>query len=168
MSDHGEQIRERGAVGHTFTVHEEEVHVAAWIDAPQGTLTPAEAESLARQRDRPTTALDIMPTLLDLLGVHDASEIAPFRALMPGTSLLRGGPPDDRAVILSNCTEIFACALKNWGAMRGSKKLIATQHDHAWACYDVAEDPQELDDLGPEACEDLKDFAEADGRGTPF
>ena len=168
MSDHGEQIRERGAVGHTFSVHEEEVHVAAWIDAPEGTLTPAEAESLAEQRERPTTALDILPTLLDLIGVHDASEIAGYRALMPGTSLLRGGPPEDRAVVLTNCTEIYACAMKNWGAMRGAKKILATQHDHAWHCYDVAEDPLELDDLGADACEDLRELAEADGRGTPF
>jgi glucan phosphoethanolaminetransferase (alkaline phosphatase superfamily) len=168
ISDHGEQIRERGAIGHTYTVHDEEVRVPFWIDAPKGAITPRAEEQLRALADVPLTMLDVMPTLLDVAGIWDAPEIATMRARMPGTSLLRGGTPPDRGVVLTNCSAIFACAARNWGAMRGTKKLIAMHSDTSWRCFDVATDPSETHDLGPEACGDLGALAEAEGRGTPF
>jgi hypothetical protein len=86
---------------------------------------------------------------------------------MPGASLLRGGS-GDRVVAMTNCTELWQCAFKNWGALRGTKKLIATQGDHAWHCFDVATDPSEVHDLEPAACgRDLIEAAEKK-RGRPF
>jgi hypothetical protein len=149
LSDHGEQMREKGAVGHTGTLYEQEVRIPAWIDAPPGTL-------------------DILPTPLDLAGVWDDAALATFRARMPGTSLLRGGTPADRAVVMTNCTELWECAFRNWGAMRGSRKLIAHQYDADWSCFDTLADPEETHDLGAAACGDLRDLAEAGGRGRPF
>jgi arylsulfatase A-like enzyme len=116
----------------------------------------------------PLTTLDILPTLLDLAGVWDAPELASFRASMPGTSLLRGGTPGDRAVVMTNCTELWQCAFRNWGAIRGSRKLIAHQYDADWSCFETSTDPNELHDLGAAACGDLRTLAEADGRGRPF
>ncbi len=147
---------------------DEEIHVPMWIDAPPGVLAPAEERALARLARTRLTMLDVLPTVLDLMGVWDAPGIAGMRAKMPGESLLRGGSPPDRPVVLTNCTELFACAFKNWGAMRGRLKLVGTENDHAWSCYDTAADPHERTDLGEEACGDLKTLAEADGRGTPF
>jgi arylsulfatase A-like enzyme len=142
LSDHGEQMREKGAVGHTGTLFEQEIRVPAWVDAPPGTLTSSEEASLRARADAPTTTLDVLPTLLDLAGLWDAPELAPFRATMPGQSLLRGGTPADRAVLLTNCTELWQCAFKNWGAMQGTRKLIAHQYDPAWSCFDVKDDPR--------------------------
>jgi glucan phosphoethanolaminetransferase (alkaline phosphatase superfamily) len=167
VSDHGEQIRERGAIGHTWGVYDEEVRVPFWIDVPKGALTSREEATLRGLASAPLTQLDILPTLLDLMGIWGAPELSPFRRSMPGESLLRGGTPG-REVVLTNCSSIFACAFKNWGAMRGTKKLLATQNDARWECFDVARDPEERRDLGPEACGELQALAEADGRGTPF
>lgn len=167
VSDHGEQIRERGAIGHTWGVYDEEVRVPFWIDAPGGMLTDAQQASLRALRDVPVTELDVLPTLLDLMGIWDAPQIAGFRRDMPGQSLMRGGSPG-RPVVLTNCSDLFACAFKNWGAMRGSRKLVATQNDSHWHCFDVLEDPHEKSDLGEDACTDLRDLAQANGRGTPF
>jgi hypothetical protein len=168
VSDHGEQIRERGAIGHTWGVYDEELRVPFWIDAPPGAVTDAQRAELASLADAPLTQLDVLPTLLDLMGLWDAPEIAPFRRAMPGGSLLRGGTPGS-PVVVTNCSAIFACAFKNWGAMRGTRKLIATQNDAAWRCFDVADDPGEQRDLGVAACGDeMRVLAEADGRGTPF
>jgi glucan phosphoethanolaminetransferase (alkaline phosphatase superfamily) len=167
ISDHGEQVRERGAVGHTWGVYDEEVRVPFWIDVPRDALGPEQQARLHALGDAPLTQLDVLPTLLDLMGVWDAPEIRGLRAAMPGESLLRGGTPD-RPVVLTNCSAIFACAFKNWGALRGTRKLVATQNDSAWRCFDLARDPTETDDLGPEACADLVALAEQDGRGTPF
>jgi glucan phosphoethanolaminetransferase (alkaline phosphatase superfamily) len=167
VSDHGEQLRERGAIGHTWGVYDEEVRVPFWIDAPAGALSAEQMRTLHALQDEPLTQLDVLPTVLDLMGVREAPEIASLRAAMPGESLLRGGTPG-RAVVLTNCSSIFACAFKNWGALRGTRKLLATQNDADWRCFDVATDPDEQVDLGPDACRDLRLLAEADGRGTPF
>ena len=168
LSDHGEQMREKGAVGHTGTLYEEEIRVPAWIDAPPGTLTATEEKNLRALRDQPVTTLDVMPTLLDLLGLLDEPKIASLRSKMPGESLLRGGSPESREVFFTNCTELWQCAFKNWGAMRGTSKLIANQGDHAWNCFDLAHDPSELDALEPAACGDLQALAEDKGHGRPF
>lgn len=167
VSDHGEQIRERGAIGHTWGVYDEEVRVPFWIDAPAGALTPDERATLRGLQDAPLTQLDVLPTLLDLAGVWSAPELAALRRAMPGRSLLQGGTPG-QPVVLTNCSGIFACAFKNWGAMEGTRKLLATQNDTRWRCFDVARDPDERLDLGVDACGTLRDLAEAGGRGTPF
>jgi hypothetical protein len=70
--------------------------------------------------------------------------------------------------VLTNCSSIFACAFKNWGAMSLTKKIVATENDQDWRCFDVARDPLERHDLGATACGDLQALAEGDGRGTPF
>jgi arylsulfatase A-like enzyme len=161
-------MREKGAVGHTGTLFDPEIRIPLWIDAPPGTLSEDERETLEGLRDTPLTSLDVFPTLLDLMGMHDAPELAPFRARWAGKSLLRGGSSTDAVLPLTNCSELWACAFKNWGAIQGTRKLIATTWDHAWNCYDVANDPDELNDLGPDACSDLRDFAEKTMGGRPF
>ena len=167
VSDHGEQMREKGAVGHTGTLWDEEIRIPAWIDAPSGTLTGSEAESLRNLERTPLTSLDVLPTLLDLMGVWDDEALEPLRRPMPGRSLLRGGTAPETPIAMSNCTELWACAFRNWGAMSGTRKLLAHEGDHAWGCFDVSRDPFELEDLGPQACADLVPLAE-EKRGRPF
>src|SRR6185436_18760097 len=100
---------EKGAVVHTGTLFEPEIHVPFWIDAPKGTLTDDEEAHLRALRDEPLTMLDIFPTMMDLLGLWDAPEIAHLKKKVPGESLLRGGSPPDRTIFMSNCTELWAC-----------------------------------------------------------
>jgi hypothetical protein len=106
--------------------------------------------------------------LLDLLGLWDALELGALRRPMPGVSLLRGAPPAERALVMTNCSQLFSCAVPNWGAIRGTRKLVAAEGDTAWHCYDVGADPGETRDLGAQACGDLRDLAEGGGRGRPF
>jgi arylsulfatase A-like enzyme len=167
VSDHGEQIRERGAIGHTWGVYDEEVRVPFWIDVPASALEASAEAKLRELRDVPVSQLDVLPTMLDLMGIWDAPEVATHRAAMGGESLLRGGTAG-RPFVLTNCSGIWACAFKNWGAMKGSRKLVATQNDTAWHCFDVAQDPREEVDLGAKGCGELRGLAEAEGRGKPF
>jgi arylsulfatase A-like enzyme len=134
---------------------------------PAGALEPAQAARLRALQDQPVTQLDVLPTLLDLMGVWGAPEIATLRASMPGESLLRGGPAPG-PIVLTNCSSIFACASKNWGAMSLTKKIVATENDENWRCFDLASDPLERRDLGAAACGNLQAVAEGEGRGTPF
>jgi glucan phosphoethanolaminetransferase (alkaline phosphatase superfamily) len=168
LSDHGEQLFEKGSFGHTGTLYEPEIHIPAWVDAPPGTLTADEEQSLRALEQTPLTTMDVLPTLLDLMGVLDDPGLADLSRAFVGRSLLRGGSPAQTPVVLTNCSELWACAFKNAGAIAGTKKLIATQADPDWACYDVKDDPYELHDLGPAACGSLPALAEASLHGRPF
>ena len=115
-------MREKGAVGHTYHVHEEEIRVPSGSTAP---LTAAERETLEKSRRARVVTFDMFPTVMDLLGLWDAPELAPHRAKSPAEPAPRGRPPKIARSSSPNCSELFACAFKNWGAMRGNLKLIA-------------------------------------------
>jgi arylsulfatase A-like enzyme len=169
ISDHGEQMREKGAVGHTGTLFDPEIRIPFWIHAPPGALTESETTSLRSLKSTPVTQLDVFPTMMDLLGFWDAPELAAFRARAAGQSLLRGGSVVDRPLVMTNCSELWACAFKNWGAIKGTKKLIAHQGDRAWNCFDVANDPEEEHHLDISECADLLPLAEGTSAGKhPF
>jgi glucan phosphoethanolaminetransferase (alkaline phosphatase superfamily) len=158
-SDHAEAFREHGQMGHTFSIFDEEVHVPAWIDAPAGTLTPLEEQSLRAKRDEYLFHVDVAPTVLDLIGVPDDPRLAKYREKMPGHSLLR--PELTREPLpLTNCAGVWSCAFENWGYMQGPRKLEARSWDTGWNCYDVEADPLEQARLPLEHCDDLKHLAE--------
>jgi len=157
-SDHGEAFREHGQMGHTFGTYEEEVHVPMWIDAPPGTLTEPEADSLRKKRDAYVFHVDLAPTLLDLLGVWDASGIREYKARLHGHSLLR---PElsEQPIPMTNCAGVWSCAFENWGYMQKNMKLLARSWDPGWKCFDLDVDPSEDHDLGPARCGGLLDAA---------
>jgi arylsulfatase A-like enzyme len=165
-SDHGEAFREHGQLGHTGAVLDEEIHVPAWVDAPPGTLTAEERAALSGRAARPTWHTDLAPTFLDLLRIRAAPELGRFQGHMPGASLLQV-MPSSAAVPLTNCSELWGCAFRNWGVMRGSLKLEAREWDFDWHCWDVAADPLERRDLGARACGDLQDTAQRLFGGLP-
>jgi glucan phosphoethanolaminetransferase (alkaline phosphatase superfamily) len=165
-SDHGEAFREHGQLGHTGAVFDEEIHVPAWIDAPAGTLTSEELAHLTARAASPTWHTDLAPTFLDLMRVRVAPELSRFQEPMMGTSLLQKAPTE-AWVPLTNCSELWGCAFRNWGIMRGSRKLEAREWDFDWHCWDVAADPFERHDLGARACADLPDIAQRVLGGLP-
>lgn len=171
-SDHGEQFREHGQIGHTGSVFDVELHVPGWVDAPEGTLAPDERAALESYARAPTFHTDLAPTMLDLLGLWDEAGVAPYRSRMVGGSLLRGARPLT-TLALTNCSGVWGCAFENWGVMRGTRKVHAREWDADWLCYDVAADPDELRALplaDPE-CADLAAratalFGSLPGRGS--
>jgi glucan phosphoethanolaminetransferase (alkaline phosphatase superfamily) len=165
-SDHGEAFREHGQLGHTGSILDEEIHVPFWIDAPQGTLTDAEASALAALREEPVFHTDLTPTMLDLLGLWDAPALEPYKKTMVGSSLLRPRSMAP-ALALTNCSGIWGCAFRNWGMMQGTRKLEGREWDNQWHCYDVKADPREEHDLGLAACADLAPLAEQIHGGLP-
>jgi glucan phosphoethanolaminetransferase (alkaline phosphatase superfamily) len=153
-SDHAEAFREHGQMGHTFSIFDEEIHVPAWIDAPPGTLTESEEQSLRDRRDAYLFHVDLAPTVLDLMGVLDEPGIREYRAKMPGHSLLRAELTTE-PLPLTNCAGVWSCAFENWGIMQGPRKLEARSWDTGWNCYDVERDPLEQLKLPLDQCDDL-------------
>ena len=138
----------------------------AWVDAPPGTLTAEEHARLTARASSPTWHTDLAPTFLDLMRIRTAPELGRFQSRMIGTSFLQPAPVPGW-VPLTNCSELWGCAFRNWGLMRGSLKLEAREWDFDWHCWDVAADPFERHDLGVRACGELVDIAKGLHGGLP-
>ncbi|MFO0616561.1 MAG: sulfatase-like hydrolase/transferase [Polyangiaceae bacterium] len=161
LADHGESFYEHDQdANHSGSVFDEEIRIPAWIDAPEGTLTDDERAGLEAARDLPTFEVDVAPTILSLMGLRAERSLARFIDAMPGRDLLAREHPEI-SVSLSNVSWAWEYVKPNWGVMRGTRKLEARFSDEAWRCFDVADDPLELHDLGAAACPDLVDEAMA-------
>lgn len=157
-ADHGESFREHWQMGHTSALYDEEILVQGFVDAPAGTLSEAEEQSLRGAEHELVWHLDLGPTILDLMGLWDDEATAPFRARMPGHPITRPertlGP-----VPITNCSWVWECGFRNWGLMLGSLKVEAREWDDSYHCFDVLDDPGESTDLGERLCAPLADLA---------
>ncbi|HHH27432.1 MAG TPA: hypothetical protein ENK57_03650, partial [Polyangiaceae bacterium] len=159
-SDHGEQFREHGQLGHTGSLFDVELLVPMWIDAPEGTLTEEERGALSGYAEAPLLHTDLTATLLDLMGLWNVSEWAEHQAAIEGRSLLEPGHDGEVTRVLTNCSGVWGCAFENYGVMRGFRKLHAREWDPDWLCYDVRADPDERAPLPAEQCLDLRRVAD--------
>lgn len=132
-SDHGEAFGEHGAIHHGQNLMDEQVHVPAWVASGGGALTAAQELALREHAGRFVTHLDLLPTMLDAMGLWDNFSVVPHRAAMPGRSLLRAyeaRPP----VPVTNCTGMFQCPLNTWGLYADDRKLVSRVWDGGWSC----------------------------------
>src|SRR6202012_754318 len=120
-SDHGESFGERWAIHHGQNLYDEQIHVPAFIYAGGGALAPDEARALASARTAPVTHFDVLPTLLDALGVLDHFALTSARARRPGRSLPRPPPGPPPAIPITNCSEMWQCPLNAWGVLQGDR-----------------------------------------------
>jgi arylsulfatase A-like enzyme len=136
VSDHGEGFLEHGGLGHGWGVYEELVR-AVWI-----LWHPALREHAARIQ-RPVSVVDVLPTLVDLVGLPQLESIdgKTFAA-----RILHGSQPRDRDRIL------FADQGEVRAARRGPHKLIRwSGPDPREAAFDLARDPREAAPVPPDA-----------------
>lgn len=105
--------------------------------------------------DRLVEAIDVVPTILDALGLDAAEHVVEGRSLLP---LTRGARPDWRDAVFSELDWTFRGARRRLG--------LGTGHHHAWMVrtdrwkyvqwtdgfrpmlFDLVADPQEFRDLG--------------------
>jgi glucan phosphoethanolaminetransferase (alkaline phosphatase superfamily) len=159
-ADHGEGYSEHAqGCDHACTVFDEEVRVPLFVDAPRGTLTDAERASLGAARDRPVFHQDVLPTLLDLIGVWDAPALEAPRARMRGRPLTRGEPGLE-PVALSNVAQTWEFPEPSWGVFARGKKLAAHYGSTSYQCFDLLADPEERAPLEG-GCPELEREAEA-------
>lgn len=126
-SDHGEEFRDHGSVGHGHNLYQELLHVPLVLSIP-GDLRP-------RRVGATVGLVDLIPTSLELLGLepHEASQ---GRSLLP---LLRGERPDlyDAA---------FSEFLENGRALRLDDLKLVSERGEV-SLFDLATDPGEERDL---------------------
>ena len=106
LSDHGEELFERGRFGHGSSTHEELVRVPLLIRTP---------DHAARRVDGVVSLVDLAPTLRELTGIGDRAQreqLEDGQSLLP---LMAGATPGARAVVARGHVRdrVFRCLRSN-------------------------------------------------------
>ena len=141
-ADHGEEFGEHDSFGHGMTLHEEVLHVPLIVRAPK--LVPA-----GLRIDTPVSLVDIVPTVLALIGIPPPTEIQGM-SLVP---LVHGKAfPKGRTLFASTGRE--SDGTRQIAAWVGSTKWIfPTTEPNVQKTYDLAADPYERHPLSNPALE---------------
>jgi hypothetical protein len=150
-SDHGEAFGEHAAIHHGQNLYDEQLRVPLLVAHGAGALSDTQADALRAAASRFVTHLDLVPTVVDLLGLRDHFALRASVSRMAGRSLLRPLPPLS-PLPLTNCTEAYACPLNTWGMLGEGRKLVAQAWDGGWRCLALGREEREIDLA---ACGDL-------------
>ncbi|MDG2049229.1 MAG: sulfatase [Myxococcota bacterium] len=145
LADHGEAFFEHTYIGHGSDLHRETVRVPLIFvgpGIPQG-----------RRIEQPVGLADVMPTVLDLLGVPIPPQVK-GQSLVP---LFSGPPVDEDRPIFSEAWQITGVTRKGgveldqptYGVERGRYKLIRYPESEGfrYAFFDLVSDPDENQNL---------------------
>lgn len=143
VGDHGEGLHEHKERFHANLVYESTQRVPLVIRAPQGR---------ARRVAEPVSLVDIMPTVLDYVGVETALDFRGFS--------LRGSVEGEQTPRKEIYFESLAGSLNyGWGELSGLRygdwKLIDSDHPEL---FDLASDPGELNNLAELEAQRLADL----------
>jgi len=127
-SDHGEMFYDRDMVTHGRTLYDVEARVPLVLHWPEGIRSP-------ELRSEPASHLDIMPTVLDFLGL-------PSHPSWQGRSLRRAAAGGNHPIYMNIQGLRFADALICWPF-----KLILERTSEKQYLYDLAADPKEEHNL---------------------
>ncbi len=133
-TDHGEGFYEKQEAYHGIFVYETTMHAALVFSNP--TLFA----SAARVTDRVAGTVDIVPTVLDLLGV-------PASMPFDGISLVRDGGDPDRAIYIETRFPLANACSPLYGLRRHTDKYILAPRPEF---YDLVADPAEEENLHDE------------------
>jgi choline-sulfatase len=131
-SDHGEELFDHGSVGHGHSVWEELIRVPLLIRIPG--LTDGGA-----RLDGPASLVDVMPTVLDALGLERGDALQ-GRSLLP--RLLGRRPSAPPATVTG--------FLEGWRTVVAGRFKLVQRTAHRIQLYDLVEDPGETEDLAAE------------------
>ncbi len=136
-ADHGEEMVEHGAIGHSQSLYEELVHVPMVVRWPAG--IPG-----GRVEDGTVSIVDLFPTLVDLAGLEQPERLQ-GRSLAP--FLTGQGPLEDQPVFL----ELMPPKPHLLAIRQGQWKLVLPQDSEGNPqLFDLLVDPGEHHDLAAE------------------
>ena len=142
IADHGESFLEHDKILHCRTLYEPEIRVP-WLMQVPGVAGPVQVQG-------PTANLDVVPTILDLLGADVSGYGFDGRS---HRRIIEGG----------GGRQVDGTVFADWGtlgsATDGRFKLIADRKAQTAALYDLATDPAEQRDLAAERTGDVRRLA---------
>ena len=150
-ADHGEGLGEHGERAHAFLVYQSTLHVPLVIRVPRA--------SKGRQVDGNVSLVDIVPTVLDLIGLKTPPQV---QGVNLRRSLEGGAVPDRQRPIYCESlgAATFACSPLN-GVVEGPWKYIRAPRQEL---YDLTRDSGEQDNViakEPQVAERLRGRLEA-------
>lgn len=131
-SDHGESFGEHGVYTHGQSVYQEEIHVPLLLSLPDQAVAPR-----ARRIANPVDLTDLMPTVLDALGLPPGPPTH-GESLLP--LALRGRPLRTPETVCE--VRLPYARLVAW--RRGDTKVIFDDRIGVTRTFDLADDPGEL------------------------
>ena len=147
-SDHGEGLGEHGEDNHALFIYDSTLRVPLIFQGP-GVPKGAVLKEQAR-------SIDIVPTVLDLVGEHELCEVCQGTSLVP---LMQGG---DFVPVTSYAETFFPRLNLGWSELRSVRregwKYIAAPEPEL---YDLNADPKELENLARSEPDKLQEFARA-------
>jgi lipoteichoic acid synthase len=126
--DHGEGFGEHDLYQHDNTIYQEGVRVPLVI------LDPGRFQD-GRRVETLTDQVDILPTIVDLLGYKVKG------GSYPGRSLL--APPDKDRTLFFSCFDDYRCL----ASLKGNEKYIYFFGNQPDEVYDISKDPNEQHDI---------------------
>jgi choline-sulfatase len=136
-ADHGEGLDEHGEAVHGFFVYETTLHVPLIVRGPR--VRPG------TRIEGVTRSIDVMPTVLDLLGLASATPTVSGRSLAPA---LTGKALTDEPTFAESLTPLIHYGWSDLRALRDGKwKYILAPRPEL---YDLDRDPGELKNLADE------------------
>jgi arylsulfatase A-like enzyme/Tfp pilus assembly protein PilF len=152
VSDHGEGLDEHDEPGHGVLIYQSTLHVAMMVKPPKGLDLGGDARS-PRRIDYPVQLIDVFPTILDLLGIHNDHEVD-GASLVP---IMKGDRIEPRMLYFES---LYAYFYFKWSQLRGVrhnnwKYILAPEEE----LYDLTTDPDERNNLAsahPERVAELR------------
>jgi arylsulfatase A-like enzyme/Flp pilus assembly protein TadD len=132
-SDHGEEFFDHGSTNHGYTLYDEQIRVPLIVHYP-GRLSPRRVEAQVR-------LVDLMPTILDLAGLGEASSEVQGTILVP---LMEGTTRVGPGIALSEST--YVGDQKSLRTEQGLKWIRSFEADET-LLFDLREDPGERTNL---------------------
>jgi arylsulfatase A-like enzyme len=143
-ADHGEELFDHGGFSHGFSLHREVLHVPLYIKLP--------GQETRRTEESPASLLDIMPTILDTLGILNDRDLD-GRSLRP---LLAGRAEPGAAAGPANLYQVdWKTRCVGRAIARDGLKLLEIEGNYEGVrdetkLFDTISDPGETVDLSSE------------------
>ena len=159
-SDHGEAFGEHGHFGHAHFYYEN-MRVPFWVYIPKSLQVKISGiQDLKDNTQKAVANQDIPPLIFDLYGLYGLEQIAEYRSLMQGDSLLRS-INEARAIFSLNRSEIYSYSLSNGlSLVINHKKYIIDENNKVVKEYlfDLIQDPYETNNLWQTLTEQEREF----------
>ena len=155
-SDHAEAMNEHGYWGHLRTFYNEEAHVPAWAVIPASLRTEPRFATMYAAMQKNTrnylSNIDIMPTVLDILGLWDTPDMTESNVHLLGAPFTRA-LPEPRVIRMQNYQNPDTGMFPGTALLYGHYKYILLLENgrKKHALFDMTEDPLEKHNIWDEA-----------------